>query len=40
MDFGIAIEISGTSNKDYELAGTPPYMAPEYINRLLQTRRD
>ena len=31
MDFGIAIRVSGTSKKDYELAGTPPYMAPEYI---------
>lgn len=31
MDFGIAIRVSGTREKDSELAGTPPYMAPEYI---------
>lgn len=32
MDFGIAIRVSGTRGNDSELAGTPPYMAPEYIN--------
>ncbi|MFA7242543.1 MAG: HDOD domain-containing protein [Sulfuricellaceae bacterium] len=32
MDFGIAIRVSGAREKDSELAGTPPYMAPEYIS--------
>jgi len=32
MDFGIAIRVSGTREKDSELVGTPPYMAPEYID--------
>ncbi|WP_186297745.1 serine/threonine protein kinase [Sedimenticola selenatireducens] len=31
MDFGIARIITGTSNPDVELTGTPRYMAPEYI---------
>jgi serine/threonine protein kinase len=31
MDFGIARIITGTSNPDIELTGTPRYMAPEYI---------
>lgn len=31
MDFGIAIRVSGTHEKDSQLSGTPPYMAPEYI---------
>jgi serine/threonine protein kinase len=31
MDFGIAIRVSGGREADSELAGTPPYMAPEYI---------
>ncbi len=31
MDFGIAIRVSSTREEDSGLAGTPPYMAPEYI---------
>ena len=31
MDFGIAIRVSSSREEDAGLAGTPPYMAPEYI---------
>lgn len=32
MDFGIATRISGAAIQGNELAGTPAYMSPEYIN--------
>ncbi len=32
MDFGIATRISGAAIQGNEMAGTPAYMAPEYIN--------